>query len=846
MKQQIHKFTVLPKLPENLKPLLEIAYNLWWSWNPDAVDLFRLMDNELWDKVKHNPVKMLGTLGIEKLNQLSNDEAFISHMIDVYNSFMMYKDYSTWYIRNYEDKLINIAYFSMEFGLHDSLPIYSGGLGVLSGCHIKSSSDIGIPLVGIGLLYSYGNFNQYLSADGWQMEKYRENDFTNLPVKLVNGSIVEIPIENRTVCARIWKIDVGRIPIYFLDTNFEKNSFEDRKITNYLYVGDRDTRIKQEIVLGIGGMRVLEQMNYCPAICHMNEGHSAFLAIEKYRLAMEKFGLNFEEAYEFVRNSNVFTTHTPVPAGNEIFDEKLIEKYLKPYLDQNNIPYENIKNMGKDYNNDDSFFNMTVFALRNSIFSNGVSKLHSKVSKKMWKNLWPNLPEEEIPITHITNGVHIYSWLSDELTLLFNRYLGPKWKEDPTDLKIWERINSIPDAELWRSHLRLKERLIGFVREKLKKQLLERKRPNSEIRMAVEVLEPDALTIGFARRFAEYKRAFLIFKDLNRLSALLNNKNKPVQVIIAGKAHQSDTIGKEIIKNIITVIRKPEFRRKIVFLEDYDLNIAKYLVQGVDIWLNNPRRPLEASGTSGMKAAINGVMNLSVLDGWWDEAFDSENGWAIGNGEEYGDVHDLQDNIESMMLYDILENEIVPLYYETGLDGIPHNWIRKMKSSIKSITPIFNTHRMVQEYTEKFYLKTSENIKNICDNDFQLLKELGEWRKNIKNNWEQIEIKSITSPKKSEIYIGEFFEIKTEIFLGEISEKDVVVELYYGLLDSEEKISNGNARKMECIEKKGNGLYTYSVKINSEISGSFGYNIRILPYHEGLINRYSEGLIKIG
>ena len=842
MNKKIHKFTVLPKLPENLEPLLDIAYNLWWSWNPEAVALFRLTDQELWDKVKHNPVKMLGALGSEKLRELSEDEAFISHMINVYNTFLMYKEYSTWYKKDFKEELLNIAYFSMEFGLHDSLPVYSGGLGVLSGCHIKSSSDVGIPLTGIGLLYSYGNFNQYLTNDGWQMEKYKENDFTNLPVKLINDLIVEIPLSEETVFARVWKIDVGRITIYFLDTNFEKNSFENRKITNYLYVGDRESRIKQEIILGIGGMKVLEMLELCPAICHMNEGHSAFLAIEKYRIAMEKYGLNFEEAYELVRNSNVFTTHTPVPAGNEIFDEFLVEKYLNPYLSQIGIPYEFIKNLGVVGHG----FNMTVFALNNSIFANGVSKLHGEISRKMWHFLWKNLPEKEVPITHITNGVHIYSWISDEFSLIFNRYLAPKWHESPSENSIWERIDNIPDAEIWRSHLRLKERLIGFVRQRLEKQLINRKRPNSEIRIASEVLEPDALTIGFARRFAEYKRAFLIFKDIERLTAILNDKNKPVQIIIAGKAHQSDRIGKEIIKNIISTVRQPELRRKIVFIEDYDLNVAKYLVQGVDVWLNTPRRPLEASGTSGMKAAINGVLNLSVLDGWWDEAFNGENGWAIGAGEEYGDNIELQDKIESMMLYDIIENEVVPLFYSKGMDNLPHNWIKKMKESVKAITPFFNTDRMVREYTEKFYSPLSSNVKKLTDNNLYLLKNLVSWKKNIYKNWDSIEIKSITTNKKSEIYIGERFEIKAQIYLGSLDVNDVSVILYYGELDSEENIVNAQTKEMHPLKTDDDSIITFSTFIESNTSGLFGYNIRILPKHEGLLNKHIEGLIKIG
>ncbi len=844
MYKKTHKFTVLPKLPENLAPLHEIAYNLWWTWNHNAIELFRMIDPELWEISNYNPVKLLGIISQEKLKELSNDDIFLSQMIDVYNEFLMYKEYATWYNQTHKNGDVKIAYFSMEYGLHSSILMYSGGLGVLAGCHIKSASEIGIPLIGIGLLYTYGGFYQYLTSDGWQTERYNEIDFTNIPVSLIKDLVISVPIGEKEVYARVWKMEVGRITLFLLDTNFELNSQDDRKITYYLYDGDINVRIKQEILLGIGGMKVIEKLGYCPCICHMNEGHSAFLSIERYRIAMERFNLNFDEAYEFVKATNIFTTHTPVAAGNEIYDDGIIEIYLKPYCSKIGLDFNKLLTLGKVEANERGFC-MPVFALKNSLFANGVSRLHGKVSRRMWKSLWKDIPEDEVPITHITNGVHINSWISDEFSRLFDRYLGPRWKEQPEEKSVWERVENIPDYEIWRSHQRLKERLISFVRERLKKQYFEKKFTyHTEPENISEILDPDALTIGFSRRFAEYKRAFLIFKDLDRLKKILNNPEKPVQIIISGKAHQADNVGKSIIKQIIQIIRQPEFSKKIVFIEDYDLNVAKYLVQGVDVWLNNPRRPLEASGTSGMKAAINGVLNCSILDGWWDEAFNGENGWAIGSGEEYGDNHEMQDRIESIILYDLLENEIIPSYYDRGIHGIPRIWVKKMKNSIKTIAPFFNTNRMVQEYTQKFYDNATENLKKLKENDFKILKEFSKWKNEILQKWDSLQIKGVTTKKQTEFHVGEEIEIKCEIFPGDLSENDISVEIFYGKIDKSDNIIEGKVNPMELIEKKEK-LYIYSGKIKLFESGTYGFHVRVIPYHEGLLNKLSVGLIKI-
>jgi glycogen phosphorylase len=697
---------------ETWKELREVAYNLSWTWNPDARELFRRLDRELWEDTNHNPVMVLGSINQERLEEVAHDDGFNAHFERVNKSLRDYLKAKTWYSKNFKpSKNFNIIYFSAEFGLTECLQTYSGGLGVLAGDHLKASSDLGIPLIGIGLLYREGYFQQYLNSDGWQHERYELNDFNNQPMKLVHNEknepfTLSVKYDTKEVFFQVWKIDVGRVPLYLLDTNLPQNSEADQKITRALYGGNIETRIEQEIILGIGGIKTMKALNIQPMVCHMNEGHSAFMALERMRYLIHEEGLSYNEAKEIGFYSNIFTTHTPVPAGIDVFPNELVEKYLGKYFrEELQISDKEFYSLGTIYRERESaVFNMAHLAMNTAGYVNGVSKLHGSVSKKMWVSGYKDVPFNEIPIDYITNGVHLRSHISSEMEDLFVQYIGENWVDNPASENIWKRIDKIPDEELWRTHERRRERLVAFARRRLARQAKLRGESHADVVAATEVLDPTALTIGLARRFATYKRATLIFKDVERLAEILNNKNHPVQFIIAGKAHPKDEEGKRLIQKIYQFTKEDTFRRKIVFIENYDMNVARYMVEGCDVWLNTPRRPLEASGTSGMKIIANGGLNFSILDGWWDEGFDPEVGWKIGNGEEYVD-HNYQDEVEAMQLYHILESQIVPLFYSRGQDLLPRGWINKVKNSMKKLGPFFNTHRMVQEYFEKFYLK---------------------------------------------------------------------------------------------------------------------------------------------
>ncbi|OGS34388.1 MAG: alpha-glucan phosphorylase [Elusimicrobia bacterium RIFOXYB2_FULL_49_7] len=834
-----HQYVVIPSLPDQLKGLLDIAYNLWWVWNSEAVELFRRIDRDLWEESYHNPIRLLGAIGQNRLQELATDNSFISHMERIQEDLNRYLKLPTWYNKECTDhKNCKIAYFSTEFGLHESLPIYSGGLGVLSGDHLKSASDMGLPLVGVGLLYRFGYFKQYLNFDGWQQEEYVENHFFRMPVQRVkdqNGKVLKVAVEldKSTIYARVWKIQMGRVTLFLLDTDIDENTPKDREITGQLYGGDREMRIRQEIILGIGGIRALKAMGIEPSVVHINEGHSAFLILERIRMFMEEKKFSFAEARELVQASSVFTTHTPVPAGNEVFVPELIEKYLEPLYTSLGLTKDEFLALGRENREDTKEnFCMTILALRMSNYANGVSKLHGTISRGMWKGLWPELPQSEAPITSITNGVHTNTWISYEMAGLFDRYLGTTWKDEPADQSIWEAITHIPDAELWRSHERRRERLVSFARERLKAQLLRRGASPNEVEMAQEVLDPEALTIGFARRFASYKRGTLIFRDIARLKQLLTAKNMPVQIIIAGKAHPNDNIGKEMIKHIVHMGRDIDMRHRIVFLEDYDMNVAHYLVQGTDIWLNNPRRPLEASGTSGMKAAANGVLNVSVLDGWWCEGYNGKNGWVIGSGEEY-DNPDYQDEVESKALYDILEKDIVPLFYHRGHDGLSREWIAKMKLSMQTNCPAFNTNRMIEEYTRKFYNPADFKYEALVRNNYEAAKKLAKWKKFMEDSWVNVKINSVEDNISGDINLGNTFTVRAGITLGAIKPDDVSVQIYWGYMDSKHRITMPNVHRMKQVEQKTGGNYLYEGTITGDRVGHCGYIVRILPRYDG-------------
>lgn len=860
-----HTFRVIPSLPAKLERLLELAHNLWWAWNHEAIELFRRLDRDLWEATGHNPVLMLGTIRQERLEQVAEDEGFMAHCNRVCRKFDHYvQNRSTWYHKtrrknegesSLSDLEQRIAYFSAEFGLTESLGIYAGGLGILAGDHLKSASDLGLPFIGVGLLYQQGYFRQYLNPDGWQQELYPENDFYNLPLTLerqVSGAplLIEVEYPGRIVKAQVWRAQVGRVPLYLLDTNIECNRPEDRDIADQLYGGDDDMRIRQEILLGIGGVRALEALDLRPAICHMNEGHSAFLALERTRLLMEEHQLSFAEAREAATSGHVFTTHTPVPAGIDWFHPDLVDRYFSHYYPRLGLSRHEFLGLGRvDPDDVNGYFCMAILAMRLANRTNGVSQLHAQVSREMWQEVWPQVPREEVPILGITNGIHSRSWISHDMADLFDRYLGPRWIERPAEQSVWRQVVRIPDEELWRTHERRRERLVAFARRRLCAQLEKRGSQPSEIRLAAEVLDPEALTIGFARRFATYKRSTLLFHDLERLANIVGDRERPVQIIFAGKAHPRDNPGKDLIRQIIHHARRPEFRSRIVFVEDYDMVVARYLVQGVDLWLNTPRRPHEASGTSGMKATANGALNLSILDGWWDEGYTPETGWAIGHREEYDDEQaEYQDQVEANAIYDLLEKDIVPLFYERGRDGLPRGWIAKMKAAMRDHAGVFNTNRMVCQYFDECYLPSAERRQRLMEDDLEQTKSLAAWKAQVRQQWPQIHIERIwmERPEGQELKVGDHLQVQAQVHLGELKPTDVAIELFHGLLSAEGVIVRGRALPTLIAQSKGDGDYIFAGAISCLTSGRHGYALRIVPQHEDMGNPFEMGLVLWG
>ena len=848
--KEVVVYLVSPNLPERLRPLMDMAKNLWFCWNQEAIDLFRSVDQNLWEETGHNPLAILGRLKNTRIQELLKDEGFLLEMDRVSGEFNRYVADRRAYEFGLDTPLdFTVAYLSAEYGLTDSLPIYSGGLGVLAGDHLKSASDLRVPLVAVGLIYQKGYFRQYLNADGWQQETYPDNNFHVLPVTLDrdpdnNLMTIEVPLKDRSVKVRIWRIQVGRVPLLLLDTNNVENREEDRDITSYLYGGDRDMRLRQEIVLGIGGVRALARLGYRPAVYHMNEGHSALALLERIRMLMEENHLSFAEAREAVYASSIFTTHTPVPAGIDIFDHSLMSSYLGNYIRSLGLSMEAFLSLGTQDANPNEPFNMAIMALKNSALTNGVSELHRKVSRRMWSGIWKTLPQVDIPIEAVTNGIHIPSWISGDMTGLFDRYLGRRWAEDPDNIKVWERVDRIPDSELWRTHERRRERLVAFTRQRLQEQLLRRGAQKMEIQAAGEVLHPQALTIGFARRFATYKRGDLILKDPNRLARILNDPQRPVQIIFAGKAHPQDQVGKEVIRNIIHLANLPEFRHRMAFIEDYDMNVARYMVQGSDVWLNNPRRPLEACGTSGMKAAANGALNMSVLDGWWAEGYQTGMGWAIGSGEEY-ENSDYQDQVEGQAIYDLLERYVVPLFYERGRDNLPRGWTGMMRNSMCTLAARFNSHRMVQDYVHRFYVPSALNWKRIGLNGFEGARELTRWADRMRANWSQLQILDKRADTGKGIQVGQKLQVEVRMRLGVLSPKDLAVDIYYGPVDSKADLLDRETIPLQDFTQEENGM-VFRGEIPCQEVGRFGFRVRVLPSHPLLVNPYSLGLILWG
>ena len=850
--KHIRPFVIVPSLPEVLEPLRQLAYNMWWGWNPPATDLFRRLDTDLWRRVGHNPVALLWQVSQERLEQAARDDAYVAQLCRVMDSFYVYLNSRTWFDEHCPDyKDLCVAYFSAEFGLHESMPVYSGGLGVLAGDHLKSASDLGIPLVAIGLAYRQGYFKQQLTEDGWQLESYPVHDvhqWCATPVTDPQGNQVQVsvPLGGHSIAAAVWLVNVGRIKLYLLDADLPENPPELRAVTARLYGGDRTMRVRQEILLGIGGLRAFDALGVHPTVCHMNEGHAAFLALERMRKAMREQNLSYREAREAVFGGHIFTTHTPVPAGIDRFEPRLVEQHLGWMAQELGISMKDLLALGREHaDRNEEEFCMPLLALRMSYRSNGVSKLHGDVARGMWQGYWPGIPREEVPIMHITNGIHTRTWTSPTMADLFDQYLAPGWAEAVEDDPIWDRIDEIPDAELWRVHVRRREWMVAAVRRRLRDQLRGRGAPPAEIKAAEEVLDPEALTVGFARRFAPYKRATLLFRNLERLTAMIANKERPIQFIFAGKAHPNDGAGKELIKHIAVICARPEFRRRIVFLENYDISLARVLVQGMDLWLNNPLRLHEASGTSGMKVPANGGLNLSCLDGWWPEAYNGENGWAIGDGRVYEDLA-YQDHVEGESLYNLLEREILPLFYDRTIDNLPRKWVARVKESMRTIVPVFNTNRMLRDYTQQMYLPAMRRVRKVWADNLAMARSLAAWKDRLRSHWHEVRVAEVQSPTHAVLKVGDTLALHARVHLGSIPPEDVAVEAYYGPLLPDGEIEVGRAVRMNFARHESNGEHWFEGSVPCQTSGRSGYAIRVVPCHEDLADRYDQGLVVWG
>ena len=847
-----NRITVNPQLPSRISKLTEISNNLWWSWNTDFLKIFKEIDIDLWERVDKNPVKFLKLVSQEKLEQAVLNPSILKQydkIVDDFEGYMNSKN--TWFSKKYpNNKNDLIAYFSAEYGLDETIPIYSGGLGILSGDHLKSASDLGLPFIAVGLLYKNGYFHQRIDGYGNQQSIYRDIDLMNMPINPVKDKKGEdlkllLKLPGKNLYLKVWNIKVGRITLYLLDSDIPENEDEEyRNITLRLYGGDQEMRIKQEIVLGIGGVNLLKTLELNPSVYHMNEGHSSFLLLEVMKNIVKEKKVSFNIARDITSSQTVFTTHTPVPAGNDIFPVALVEKYLKGYWTKLGIDKETFLKLGmKPNDNMDAGFNMGILALKIAGKKNGVSKLHGAVSRELFGDVWPNIAANESPITHITNGIHTCSWLAPNLKQLYNKYLIPYWQDSIQIDETWKKIDSIPNEKLWEEHMNRKVRLLELVKQNVTNNMRSNGKSYEEINDIVSKLNPNALTIGFARRFATYKRATLIFRDLERITQILNNSDKPVQLIFAGKAHPADKEGQDLIRYIHEISMKPQFKGKIFILENYNIGIARYLVSGVDVWLNNPRRPMEASGTSGQKASVNGVLNFSVLDGWWAEGYNSKNGWTIGTNDEY-DSYEIQDNADSSSIYSTLENKIIPAYYEKNRNGISDKWMTLMKNSIISTGGRYSTSRMVCDYTEKLYMPLAELNKKYYT-DLSTVASYVEWKDKIYINWDKIKIEQYNNLDNISIDAGNNIDVSCKVILPDIAVENIIVEVYAGKITDNGTIENITIIPMELIEKnEENREYTFKTKLELTTGGNYGYTFRVMPKHEMLLDSENLDLVK--
>ena len=834
------KIIVESNLPESLSPLRDLSKNLWWVWNNEVCDLFRYIDEEIWEKCEHNPVVLLDEVSFSRYKKLEKDEAFIQKMHQSYNKFNEYID---------ERKNLagpQIAYFSMEYGLHDCLKIFSGGLGILAGDYLKEASDSKVNLIAVGLLYRYGYFKQTINPHGEQMANSEEQQFSKKPIKPVldsNGDWIEIEIEfpGRNVKARIWEVNVGSVKLYLLDTDYAENQEQDRVITHHLYGGDNENRLKQEMLLGLGGIRALNKLGYNSDIYHCNEGHAAFIGIERINNLIENEGLTFAEAKEVVRASTVFTTHTPVPAGHDSFHKEIFRHYMNLISDKMGLKWNEFEMLGKAYPHEDHF-NMSYLASNLSQGINGVSKLHGEVSKTILKELYHGFLEEELEIGYVTNGVHYSTWTAQEWKNIHKKYFGESFPLNQLDFGVWKNIYQVPDEDIWQLRNDLRLKLVKYIKQRFADSWIKHHETPKLFTEIIGKLNHKALTIGFARRFATYKRGYLLFKNLERLAKIVNNPEKPVQFIFAGKAHPADKAGQDLIKNIVDISKRPEFRGKIIFLQNYDMNLAKMLLKGVDVWLNTPIRPLEASGTSGEKGVMNGTLHFSTLDGWWDEGYKKDAGWALPAERTY-DSQDFQDELDAEAIYSILENEIIEDFYNRNKQGVPERWISFIKNTIADVAPNFTTGRMIKDYQDKYYNPQFERSQKMKKDGFAFAKELTSWKLRVSSQWNDIEIINIDMPDgvTNKMKIGQEYPIVVKIDLKGLSSEEVGLELV--TVENKTTFKIVETIELNVVEHEGT-ISVYKLNFHPNHPGSFSYGFRLFPKNETLPYRQDFGYVR--
>ena len=837
------EINVHQNLPENLKKLQEIAYNLWWVWNSDAKNIFRYIDNEAWHKAQSNPIMLLNIISYDKLVELGQDKEFIAQLDRTYAEFRAYMD------EKKDASKPSIAYFSMEYGLTHVLKIYSGGLGILAGDYLKEASDCNVDMTAIGFLYRYGYFTQTISPEGQQIANYEAQNFSNLPLMQMKNEddtpmIIEVPYPGRTVYAYLWRVAVGRINLYLLDTDNDLNSEWDRSITHQLYGGDIENRLKQEIMLGIGGVLALNKLGIKKDVYHCNEGHAALMGLQRLLDLVKNDHLSFNEALEVVRSSGLYTCHTPVPAGHDYFDEGLFYKYMSEYPQQLGIDWQQLIDMGREHAGSNERFSMSVFALNTCQEANGVSWLHGEVSKKMFAPIWPGYYPEELHVSYVTNGVHMPTWAASEWKKLYEETFPKRWIHDQSNPEMWAKYKDLPDETIWRIRMDLKRKLIDYIREQFRENWMKSQGDPARIVRAVNNMTPDTLIIGFGRRFATYKRAHLLFTDLERLERLVNNEKYPVMFLFTGKAHPADGGGQGLIKRIIEISRMPQFLGKILFLENYDMRLAKRLVSGVDIWLNTPTRPLEASGTSGEKAQMNGVLNFSVLDGWWLEGYVEGAGWALTDKRTYeNQAH--QDQLDAATIYQMLEKEIIPLYYAKNSKGYSPEWVETIKNSVTKITPRFTTKRMMDDYFDRFYLKLAKRHRHLVANNYAKAREIVSWKENIASHWNDIEVVRVDMPEAMmrDPKVGDQYKLSVEIDTHELNDKGLGVELVAVRTSLHNNDKLYEVEELKLVRTEGSHMF-FETTYQLDYAGGLKFGFRMFPKNAELPHRMDFAYVR--